>query len=93
VIETAFAPEPDTKPTASSGGYIMPENKQRDIARADLTGLGATSFCGGVFLMTAINYFIRGELVAWIYAMAVIATLGAAFAIGRRTLRRLSELS
>jgi hypothetical protein len=60
----------------------------RDLARADLIGLAAVSFSAGLLLMVAMNYFIRGDWLAWIFVGCVAVHLSAAAFLGRRALRR-----
>jgi hypothetical protein len=43
--------------------------------------------------MSATGYLVRGEMIGWIHACAMIVTASASVVISRRILRKISELS
>ncbi len=61
----------------------------RSRIKSDLIALVSMGFMAGVFVMTAIVYLIRGDMLGWIYAVAAVMVAGGAVFVGRRVLSRI----
>lgn len=68
----------------------MSDPIDRKRAASDLIGLGAMSFCAGVFGIQATQFFARGHLLAWFCVFAAITSLLAAVTVGRRIFLRVT---